>query len=183
MAASFMRPRFVLAPVPTTKVEIFSEFLIMLILLSTPTSLLKLMLCIFVLIAIITDVRSVGPPFAIAAEFVVIPIMFVVILSEFALIAMTTEVRSVEPPPAPDAIAAEFAAMTIIFSVILSEFALMLCMFAIMVIEFTAVLYMFAAILSEFALMLIMLALTIASIAEISSAFELVFIFNALNSC
>ena len=120
-------------------VEILSEFCIMLILLRTLASELKLILYMFVLMAIMTDVKSVEPPAPdpIAAEFVLMLIMFAVILSEFAPIAMTTEVKSVEPPPpAPIAIAAELAAMTIILSEILSAFALMLYIFALITIMF-----------------------------------------------
>ena len=120
-------------------VEILSEFCIMLILLRTLASELKLILYMFVLMAIMTDVKSVEPPAPdpMAAEFVLMLIMFAVILSEFAPIAMTTEVKSVEPPPpAPIAIAAELAAMAIILSVILSAFALMLYIFALITIMF-----------------------------------------------
>ena len=120
-------------------VEILSEFFIMLILLRTPTSELKLMLYMFVLMAIMIDVRSAEPPAPdpIAAEFVLMLIMFA-ILSEFVLMAIKTEVRSVEPlTPSPIAIAAEFAAMTIILSLIyLSVFALMLSMLAFMAFMF-----------------------------------------------
>ena len=120
-------------------VEILSEFFIMLILLRTPTSELKLMLYMFVLMAIMTDVRSAEPPAPdpIAAEFVLMLIMFA-ILSEFVPMAIKTEVRSVEPlTPSPIAIAAEFAAMTIILSLIyLSVFSLMLSMFAFMAFMF-----------------------------------------------
>ena len=162
--------------------EIFSEFLIMLILLRVPTSLLKLMLYILTLTAIMIDVRSVEPPvpFAIATEFMLMLIMFAVILSEFAPKVIRTEVRSVEPPPVPAAIAAEFCAMIIILSIILSAFALMLAILALIDIMFILVLIMFAVILSEFALMSMMLSLTIASILAISFIFELAFMSSAL---
>ena len=88
-----------------------------------------------------TEVRSVvpPPPYAIAAEFIRMAIMLVVIelvfvprliifavilsefvmmLSTFVLMAMVTEDRSVEPPPPPppDEIAAEFAEMALVLS-------------------------------------------------------------------
>ena len=161
-------PLFVLAPAAISKlpmqaifVEISLEFIAMLIILAVILTEFEPRLIMFVkilsefaLIAMVTEVRSVVPPpapAAIAAEFVLIPlvlveialefvlmfkmlvdkpaelvlilIMFADILSEFVLIAIMTEVKSVGLPPAPDAIELEFVLIPAEFVEMFYEFA------------------------------------------------------------